>query len=89
MELSANFQAIAYLVSAVLFVFALKGLTQEPVPQEVLDAYGLDSLSFGPDYILPKPLDTRLKDVIAPAVARAAIDSGVARSDWPAHYPKG
>ena len=69
-------------------VHALKGLTHEPVPQEVLDAYGLDSLSFGPDYILPKPLDTRLKDVIAPAVARAAIESGVARSDWPAHYPK-
>ena len=66
---------------------ALKDLTHEPVPQEVLDAYGLDALAFGPDYILPKPLDARLRDVIPPAVARAAVDSGVARADWPAHYP--
>jgi malate dehydrogenase (oxaloacetate-decarboxylating)(NADP+) len=68
-------------------VHALKDLTHEPVPREVLDAYGLDSLVFGPDYILPKPLDPRLKDAIAPAVARAAIESGVARAEWPAHYP--
>jgi len=66
---------------------ALKDLTHEPVPQEVLDAYGLESLAFGPDYILPKPLDARLRDVIPPAVARAALDSGVARAGWPAHYP--
>ncbi|MGD8957796.1 MAG: malic enzyme-like NAD(P)-binding protein, partial [Chromatiaceae bacterium] len=57
-------------------VHALKDLTHEPVPQEVLDAYGLESLAFGPDYILPKPLDARLRDVIPPAVARAALDSG-------------
>ncbi len=68
-------------------VHALKDLTHEPVPQEVLDAYGLESLVFGPDYILPKPLDARLRDVIPPAVARAALDSGVARAGWPAHYP--
>jgi malate dehydrogenase (oxaloacetate-decarboxylating)(NADP+) len=68
-------------------VHALKDLTHEPVPQEVLDAYGLESLAFGPDYILPKPLDARLRDVIPPAVARAALDSGVARVGWPAHYP--
>jgi len=68
-------------------VHAIKDLTHQPVPQEVLDAYGLPSLGFGPDYILPKPLDARLRDVIPPAVARAAIDSGVARADWPAHYP--
>ncbi len=68
-------------------VHALKDLTHEPVPQAVLDAYDLESLTFGPDYILPKPLDIRLRDVIAPAVARAAVDSGVARVDWPAHYP--
>jgi malate dehydrogenase (oxaloacetate-decarboxylating)(NADP+) len=68
-------------------VHALKNLTHAAVPQEVLDAYGLDKLEFGPDYILPKPLDGRLKDVIPPAVARAAIDSGVARAGWPAHYP--
>ena len=69
-------------------VQALRDLTREPAPREVLDAYGLDDLEFGPDYILPKPLDTRLRDAIAPAVARAAIDSGVARADWPAHYPQ-
>ena len=68
-------------------VHALKELTHQPVPQEVLDAYGLQSLAFGPDYILPKPLDARLKDVIPPAVARAAVESGVARAPWPAHYP--
>ena len=66
---------------------ALKDLTHQVVPNAVLEAYGLDHLEFGPDYILPKPLDSRLKDVIAPAVARAAIDSGVARIGWPAHYP--
>ena len=68
-------------------VHALKDLTHQPVPQEVLDAYGLQSLAFGVDYILPKPLDARLKDVIPPAVARAAVESGVARAPWPAHYP--
>jgi malate dehydrogenase (oxaloacetate-decarboxylating)(NADP+) len=68
-------------------VHALKDLTHEPVPREVLDAYGLDHLEFGPHYILPKPLDERLKAVIPPAVAGAAIDSGVARADWPSHYP--
>lgn len=68
-------------------VHALKDLTHEPVPQAVLDAYGLEGLVFGSEYILPKPLDERLKQVIPPAVARAAIDSGVARTGWPAHYP--
>ena len=60
-------------------VHALKDLTREPVPQSVLEAYKVDSLTFGPDYILPKPLDPRLADVIPPAVAKAAIDTGVAR----------
>ena len=68
-------------------VHALKDLTHEPVPQDVLDAYGLEELRFGPDYILPKPLDTRLSAAIPPAVARAAIASGVARVAWPKHYP--
>jgi malate dehydrogenase (oxaloacetate-decarboxylating)(NADP+) len=68
-------------------VHALKDLTHEPVPQSVLAAYGAESLAFGPDYILPKPLDPRLRDVVPPAVARAAIHSGVARGDWPADYP--
>jgi len=68
-------------------VHALQDLTHEAVPQSVLDAYGLDHLEFGADYILPKPLDGRLKAAIPPAVARAAIESGVARIGWPGHYP--
>jgi malate dehydrogenase (oxaloacetate-decarboxylating)(NADP+) len=66
---------------------ALKALAHQPVPAEVLAAYGKQSLTFGPDYILPTPLDPRLKAVLPPAVAKAAIDSGVARAEWPAHYP--
>ncbi|RMG27841.1 MAG: malate dehydrogenase [Gammaproteobacteria bacterium] len=64
-------------------VHALADLAREPVPLEVLEAYGLEALEFGPDYILPKPLDPRLIDVVPPAIARAAIDSGVARAPWP------
>jgi malate dehydrogenase (oxaloacetate-decarboxylating)(NADP+) len=60
---------------------ALAELTREPVPQEVLDAYEIEALEFGPDYIIPKPLDPRLADKIPAAVAQAAIDSGVARMD--------
>lgn len=54
-------------------------LAHVKVPQEVLDAYGLESLEFGPDYIIPKPLDHRLRQRVPKAVAQAAIDSGVAR----------
>jgi malate dehydrogenase (oxaloacetate-decarboxylating)(NADP+) len=68
-------------------VHALRDLAREPVPQAVLDAYGLDSLSYGPGYIIPKPVDSRLIDRVPPAVARAAVDSGVARLPYPAHYP--
>ena len=60
-------------------VRALAELTREPVPQEVLDAYGLDAMVFGPDYIIPKPLDPRLIDTIPRAVSKAAIATGVAR----------
>lgn len=60
-------------------VHALAGLAREPVPQEVLDAYGLDTMVFGPDYIIPKPLDPRLIDTIPHAVSKAAIATGVAR----------
>jgi malate dehydrogenase (oxaloacetate-decarboxylating)(NADP+) len=70
-------------------VEALRELAHEPVPAAVLKAYGLSSLSFGRDYIIPKPFDPRLIEAIPPRVARAAIDSGVARSGWPAHYPPG
>lgn len=58
---------------------ALAGLAKEYVPESVLRAYGVDRLSFGRDYILPKPNDDRLLESVAPAVAQAAIESGVAR----------
>ena len=60
---------------------ALAELTHEPVPQEVLEAYAIDALEYGPDYIIPKPLDPRLAERIPAAVAQAAIDSGVARME--------
>jgi malate dehydrogenase (oxaloacetate-decarboxylating)(NADP+) len=66
---------------------ALEALAQEPVPPEVLKAYRLDHLEFGPDYIVPKPFDPRLMEWIPPAVARAAVATGVARSGYPKHYP--
>ncbi|HEU5338109.1 MAG TPA: malic enzyme-like NAD(P)-binding protein [Sulfuricaulis sp.] len=68
-------------------VRALATLAHEPVPAEVLRAYGLDQLEYGPNYIIPKPLDSRLMKIVPPAVARAAVDSGVARAGYPAHYP--
>ncbi|WGZ94560.1 MAG: malic enzyme-like NAD(P)-binding protein [Candidatus Thiothrix putei] len=60
-------------------VYTLAALAREPVPQDVLDAYGLASLTFGKDYIIPKPFDLRLRERVPTAVAQAAIDSGVAR----------
>ncbi len=69
-------------------VHALRKLAHEPIPREVLDAYRLTEMSYGPAYIIPKPLDPRLLNAVAPAVARAAVDSGVARLGYPAHYPK-
>ncbi len=58
---------------------ALASLAREPVPEDVLAAYSLKELSFGRQYLLPKPFDHRLLPTIAPAVAKAAMDSGVAR----------
>jgi len=58
---------------------ALSALTREDVPDSVLRAYGLESLKFGPEYIIPKPLDPRVMLWESPAVARAAMESGVAR----------
>lgn len=58
---------------------ALAMLTKEDVPDSVLRAYGLDSLKFGPDYIVPKPLDPRVILWESPAVAQAAMETGVAR----------
>ena len=67
-------------------VQALCKLAKEEVSAEVLAACELDALSFGTDYIIPKPMDSRLLTRIAPAVARAAVDSGVARLPLPAEY---
>ena len=58
---------------------ALAELAKEDVPDSVLKAYGLTSLRFGPDYLIPKPFDPRVLLWVAPAVAQAAMDSGVAR----------
>jgi len=70
-------------------VHALCELTRLPVPPEVLTACGVESLSFGPEYIIPKPVDHRLLELVAPAVARAAVDSGVARIPYPDDYSPG
>ena len=69
-------------------VKALAALAKESVPVEVNIAYGESNISFGRDYIIPKPLDYRLITTVAPAVAMAAMESGVARTeikDWDAY----
>ncbi len=69
-------------------VKALADLARQPVPEQVNIAYGETRLAFGKDYIIPKPFDPRLIAEIPAAVAKAAIDSGVARghiSDWEAY----
>jgi malate dehydrogenase (oxaloacetate-decarboxylating)(NADP+) len=58
---------------------ALAALAKEDVPDSVMRAYGLDTLRFGRDYIIPKPLDSRVLMRLAPAVAQAAMETGVAR----------
>jgi malate dehydrogenase (oxaloacetate-decarboxylating)(NADP+) len=66
-------------------VKALAELSKSNVPDIVNMAYNEQSISFGPNYIIPKPLDPRLLETVAPAVARAAMDSGVAQKkivDW-------
>jgi malate dehydrogenase (oxaloacetate-decarboxylating)(NADP+) len=66
-------------------VKALAELAKTPVPEQVNIAYGETKLNFGKDYIIPKPFDPRLITVVAPAVAKAAMDSGVAQieiTDW-------
>jgi malate dehydrogenase (oxaloacetate-decarboxylating)(NADP+) len=69
-------------------VHALATLAHAPVPAEVLTAYRLDRLGFGPDYIIPTPLDPRLIQTVPAAVARAAVGSGIARAPYPTHYPR-
>ena len=66
-------------------VKALANLAKEPVPEQVNIAYGETRLTFGKDYIIPKPFDPRLIAEVPPAVAKAAMDSGVAKEpieDW-------
>ncbi|HRN41297.1 MAG: NADP-dependent malic enzyme [Flavobacteriales bacterium] len=66
-------------------VYAIAALAKEPVPEEVNEAYSEKNIVFGKDFIIPKPMDPRLISTIAPAVAKAAIDSGVAQhliKDW-------
>ena len=58
---------------------AIASLARQPVPQSLCRAYGVDRLTFGRDYILPKPFDKRLLKTVAPAIAKAAAESGVAR----------
>ncbi len=68
--------------------YAIARLTKEPVPDVVNSAYGMRCLSFGPEYIIPKALDPRLLTAVAPAVAKAAMESGVAQyhiTDWNAY----
>jgi malate dehydrogenase (oxaloacetate-decarboxylating)(NADP+) len=69
-------------------VKALAALAKEPVPDMVNLAYNEKSIAFGPNYIIPKPVDPRLLATVAPAVARAAMESGVAKNvitDWDAY----
>lgn len=69
-------------------VRALAQLTKEPVPDKVMRAYNEKNMSFGQNYIIPKPIDDRLIYTVAPAVAKAAMESGVARNpitDWDAY----
>lgn len=67
-------------------VEAIRQLAKEPVPTAVLEAAGVDKLEFGPDYIIPKPLDPRLRTRVSKAVAEAAIASGAARIKLPKNY---
>jgi malate dehydrogenase (oxaloacetate-decarboxylating)(NADP+) len=69
-------------------VRAIASLAEENVPDEVSEAYGEGALTFGRDLIIPKPVDPRLITAVAPAVAQAAMESGIAQapiSDWD-HY---
>lgn len=69
-------------------VKAIASLAKETIPEEVVEAYGEKSISFGREQIIPKPLDPRLIYYVAPAVAKAAMESGVAKNpitDWEAY----
>ena len=69
-------------------VHAIADLAKQPVPDVVNEAYHVNNFTFGPDYFIPKPVDPRLITEVSMAVARAAIESGVARKpieDWEAY----
>jgi malate dehydrogenase (oxaloacetate-decarboxylating)(NADP+) len=69
-------------------VYALADLAKKPVPDIVNLAYGIDNIVFGREYIIPKPVDPRLLTTVAPAVARAAMETGVAKypiANWEAY----
>ncbi len=69
-------------------VHAIAKLAKEAVPDIVLKAYGDESMGFGKNYLIPKPLDPRLITIISPAVAKAAMDTGLAKhhiTDWEAY----
>ncbi|OIQ19697.1 MAG: NADP-dependent malic enzyme [Bacteriovorax sp. MedPE-SWde] len=75
-------------------VHAIADLAKEEVPDEVKMAYGGEDFSFGPNYLIPKPFDTRVLTRVSPAIAKAAMDSGVARIEIPdlieyAHHLEG
>lgn len=67
-------------------VRAIASLAREPVTEDVLKAVGADALSFGSEYIIPKPMDKRLLEIVPAAVARAAVESGVASEALPSKY---
>ncbi|MBI2259455.1 MAG: NADP-dependent malic enzyme [Flavobacteriia bacterium] len=69
-------------------VHAIASLAKESIPEEVIEAYGGKNITFGKEQIIPKPLDNRLIYYVAPAVAKAAMESGVAKKpilDWKAY----
>ena len=69
-------------------VHAIADLAKQPVPDVVNDVYKVNNLTFGPDYFIPKPVDPRLITEVSAAVAKAAMESGVARkhiTDWNAY----
>lgn len=65
---------------------ALRNLAKDPVPAEVVKAAQVDHLEYGRDYLIPKPMDARLKEKLSSAVAKAAVDSGVAQIPLPDCY---
>jgi malate dehydrogenase (oxaloacetate-decarboxylating)(NADP+) len=67
-------------------VEAIRQLAKEVVPEDVLKASNVKELTFGKDYIIPKPMDPRLCGRVALAVAKAAVDSGVAALALPENY---